>query len=116
MNIFNTSDNIATLISNLSQETLQANPFYQKNVVLTGTIENVPRALIETTLKQLGANISKTVNKDIHFLISGQQDIYKVGPHNVSSKEKKAAELIEKGIVIQMINGDEFISMINKIF
>lgn len=100
MDIFNTSAHIATLISNLSQEALQGNPFYQKNIVLTGTIDSIPRTLVETTLTLLGANISKNVNKDVHYLISGRQDTYKVGQHNVSSKEKKAADLIEKGIEI----------------
>jgi DNA polymerase-3 subunit epsilon len=45
----------------------------------------------------------------VNYLIVGTQDKTLVGEDGISNKEKKAYELIEKGLAIKILTEDEFI-------
>ncbi|HGY11067.1 MAG TPA: NAD-dependent DNA ligase LigA, partial [Desulfobacterales bacterium] len=49
------------------------NPFNNKRVVLTGTLQTMPRSKAKKQLEKLGAAISSSISSKTHFLIAGQK-------------------------------------------
>ena len=92
-------------ISDLNPDPLSI--FYQKTVVVTGTLEQYARADIEKALKLIGANVTKAVSIKTDFLIVGHQDFYKV-LGTMSTKEITAFNLNKKGANIKIMDQDEF--------
>jgi NAD-dependent DNA ligase len=91
-------------ISELNPDPLSI--FYQKRVVITGTLVQLDRADAERILKQIGAIVTKAVSSKTDILVVGRQDAYKlVGP--VSSKEKAASDFNAKGANIKIMYEDE---------
>lgn len=79
-------------------------PFFQKKVVLTGTLQAYPvREEIASILKNYGA--------DINGSISGRTDIVIVGAGAGPSKMKKIEALNEKGGNIRIIYEDELLEI-----
>jgi len=78
----------------INKDEIKENPFFDKNIVLTGTRE------IETKLKELGANIQSGVNKTTDILICKDKT-------QSSSKIKKALLLD-----IKILDIDEFNQLI----
>ncbi|MFK9094447.1 hypothetical protein [Bacillus salipaludis] len=56
--------------------------------------------------------VKSGVSSKTDFLVVGIQD-KSFGKGGISTKEKKAYELIEKGRAIKLINESEFISLLN---
>jgi DNA ligase (NAD+) len=59
-------------------------PFYQKTVVLTGTLSSMDREQAKAILEKMGAKITGSVSKNTSFLIAGE---------SAGSKFEKAVEL-----------------------
>ena len=77
------------------------NPFFDKQVVVTGTFESFDRATLLTLLESLGAVTHSTVNKSIDYLIYG----------NLPGS-KKVGLAIENGIT--MISEQKFAEMLEQ--
>lgn len=60
-----------------------------------------------------GAKIRSTVSKNTDILVVGVQNERFVGETGKSSKERKAEELIQEGIDIDLISEDDFIKLVH---
>lgn len=85
-----------------------SNIFYNKNIVLTGELENYSRKEALQEIADRGGILKSGVSRNTDFLIVGVQDKKLVGETGTSSKERKAEELISKGYEIKVLSGDEF--------
>lgn len=90
----------------------KAHPLYKKNIVLTGNLNNFTREEAAQAILNVGGVMKSAVSGLTHYLVVGVQDSSLVGPSGLSSKEIKAAELIQKGKPIKIISEDDFIFMI----
>ena len=61
----------------------------------------------------LGGLVKSGVSGKTDYLVVGVQDQSIVGENGISTKEKKAYELIEKGKELKIIKEAEFISLLN---
>lgn len=81
-----------------TSEVDESNPFYNKTLVLTGTLETLTRDEAKQKLLSLGAKVSGSVSKKTDFVIAGV---------SAGSKLDKAQEL-----GVRVIDEDEFINML----
>ena len=104
-------------LSELSPETIvfdTKNPFYQKNCVFTGELNSLNRKDAMQKILDSGGNIRNSVSKSTDYLIVGTQDTIIVGADGLSTKQKKANELIQQGIEIQILTEETFLSLISE--
>lgn len=87
-------------------------PLYGKNCVVTGEFKNFERKTLIQKLIDLGAVIKSGVSSKTNCLIVGQQDLKVVGSDGMSSKERKAHELISKGQDIKIFHESELLEML----
>ncbi|RIW32557.1 exonuclease [Bacillus salacetis] len=80
---------------------------YGKNVVFTGDLLTFDRKEAMQKVVDLGGFVKSGVSRKTDFLVVGKQDKSVVGEEGLSSKEKKAYELIEQGIEIKVIGEEE---------
>ncbi|HZJ84073.1 MAG TPA: exonuclease domain-containing protein [Syntrophomonadaceae bacterium] len=83
--------------------------FFGKNIVLTGELESMSRRTAMQTIVDLGGVNKSSVSRKTDFLIVGAQDSKVVGKNGISTKERKAYELIEKGYGIKILSEAEFL-------
>lgn len=88
-------------------------PFYNKNIVFTGDLTSYSRREAAQAVVNLGGIIKNSVSNSTDYLIIGKQDPTLVGEKGVSSKELRAAELIEKGKKIKIIDEKSFLELLN---
>jgi len=88
------------------------NPFYGKEVVFTGTMSR-PRQDMMRMVMDIGGRTKDSVTKTTDFLVVGQQDFRIVGEEGMSSKQKKAMQMIEKGSSLTILSEAEFMMMIS---
>ncbi len=86
--------------------------FYGKKVLFTGTLSSMERFTAQKIIADIGGINSDSISKNTDFLIIGYQDAYKVGYGSKSSKEIKAAQLIENGATIEILSEKDFIDNI----
>ncbi|WP_245712521.1 exonuclease domain-containing protein [Anaerobacillus alkalilacustris] len=84
-------------------------PFYNRLFVFTGNLETIDRKNAMQKVVDVGGIIKSGVTKNTDYIIVGKQDLSIVGKDGLSSKERKAYELIEKGINIKVLNEDQFL-------
>lgn len=89
-------------------------PFYQKNFVFTGELRTIGRKEAMQKVLNCGGCVKSGVSSKTHYLIVGLQDNSIVGDDGLSSKEEKAYDLIEQGHDIQILNEQEFLSILNE--
>jgi len=89
------------------KQTVSGNPFYEKTVVVTGSLRQYSRSEIEQLLSDLGAKVSGSVSKKTDYVIVGE---------NPGSKYDKAKALIESGgeTALQLLTEEEFNRMLQK--
>lgn len=90
----------------------EANYFYGKNVCFTGTCTYGTRKELLQKIKDIGGIPSDSVTQKTEVLVVGQQDYRVVGDSGMSSKQKKAIQLLEKGQNIEILSESEFLSRI----
>lgn len=79
---------------------VKSNPFNEKTVVVTGTLQKYTRSEIEKLLTDLGANVSGSVSKKTDYVLVGE---------NAGSKLVKAQTIIGKGgTKLQILTENEF--------
>ncbi|WP_071394295.1 exonuclease domain-containing protein [Bacillus tuaregi] len=89
-------------------------PLYGKNVVFTGDLETIDRKAAMQRVVDRGGLVKSGVSKKTNYLVVGQQDKTLVGSSGISSKEKKAYDLMEQGMDIIIIREAEFLSLIEE--
>ena len=85
---------------------------YGQTIVFTGELSMTRAEAFEAAV-ELGLEIKSGVSKKTDYLVVGEQDANLVGPTGISSKQIKAEALIDEGFDIQIIDEDEFITLIN---
>lgn len=83
-------------------------PFYNKIFVFTGELEYYSRAEAYQEIVDRGGIVRGSVSGNTNFLIVGKQDKKIVGSSGISTKEKKAQELKEKGVNIYIFREKQF--------
>lgn len=89
------------------------NPLYEKACVITGELKNFNRREIMQKIIDMGGIVKSSVSSKTDYLILGLHDKELVGESGISTKERKAHELIEKGSNLKIITEDEFIHLLN---
>ena len=84
------------------------NYFFGKSVCFTGTCKYGVRKDLLQKIKDVGGIPMDSVTKDTNVLVVGQQDYRVVGEDGMSSKQKKALKLLEKGYDIEILSETEF--------
>jgi DNA polymerase-3 subunit epsilon len=96
-------------------ETISTNhPFFQKSIVFTGELSTLERKEAMQQVVNSGGMIKSGVSSKTDFLIVGTQDKSLVGESGLSTKERKAYELFNKGKTIKILNEEEFIELLSK--
>lgn len=88
-----------------------SHPLFGMNCVFTGDMENVSRNEALQLVIDVGGIIKSSVSKKIDYIIVGKQDPAVVGADGISSKERKAYQLIEQGTPIKVLHEAEFLEM-----
>ena len=88
-------------------------PLFEKNLVFTGELTTVDRAKAMQLVVDKGAVIKSGVSGKTDYLIVGKQDPSIVGPDGLSSKERKAKELIEKESKIKILREADFLKLLS---
>lgn len=84
---------------------------FGKNVVLTGDLESLTRPAAMQKIVNVGGIVKSSVSAKTDYLVVGKQDLSVVGSDGLSSKERKAHELIESGKEIVILNEQEFLDL-----
>lgn len=88
-------------------------PFFNKNIVFTGTISKLPRNDAKQIVTSIGGKTPSGLNRNTNFLVVGTYDYDKFGKGFKSSKLIRAEELIEKGQDLEIISEMDFLKMIH---
>lgn len=92
---------------------LTSHPLFEKNVAFTGTLQLFSRSQAFRIVESLGGFPTKSVTKRTDILVTGIQDICRLASgYSESAKLRKAKELKEKGMPIQIISDNEFQTLI----
>lgn len=86
------------------------NYFYGKAVCFTGAFSFAYRKDLLQAIADIGGTPMDSVTKATNVLVVGQQDYRVVGAEGMSSKQKKAISLIEKGQDLEIMSESEFLS------
>lgn len=87
-------------------------PLFEKNLVFTGDLSTVDRAVAMQRAVDKGAIIKSGVSGKTDYLVVGKQDATIVGADGISSKERKAHELMKKDGKIKIVQEDEFLRLL----
>lgn len=103
----------SNLLKNISVDSSkfdESNYFFGKEVCFTGSFNFGVRKNLLQAIADIGGYPSNSVTKTTNVLVIGQQDYRVVGADGMSSKQKKAIRLIEKGQDIEIMSEAEFLS------
>jgi DNA polymerase-3 subunit epsilon len=95
-----------------SSKTNTESIFYGKKVVFTGLLSSMIRREAHQIIADIGGIIATSINSNTDFLIVGQQDYRIAGEDGMSSKQKKAIKLLEKGGHIEILSEEDFLQNI----
>ena len=84
--------------------------FFGKAVCFTGAFSFGVRKDLLQAIANIGGTPMNSVTKATNILVVGQQDYRVVGADGMSSKQKKAMELIQKGQDLEIMSESEFLS------
>lgn len=88
--------------------------FYEKVVCFTGKCMYAIRKELLQMIADIGGYPADSVNSKTDILVVGQQDYRIVGDSGMSSKQKKAMALKDKGQEIEIMSEADFLSMIGR--
>lgn len=89
-----------------------SNYIYGKSVCLTGTMSFGERKSILQTIADVGGIPMNSVTKKTDILVVGTQDYKRVGDSGMSSKQKKAMEMRDKGADIEIMSEKDFLNIV----
>lgn len=88
----------------------ESNYFFGKEVCFTGSFNFGVRKNLMQAIANIGGSPTNSVTKTTNVLVVGQQDFKVVGSDGMSSKQRKAIGLIEKGHDIEIMSETDFLS------
>lgn len=88
-------------------------PLFDAQIAFTGDLDSMDRKKAAQAVTDLGGIVKSGVSRKTNFLVVGPQDPKLVGEKGVSTKEIKAAELIEKGFDIKILDETAFIALLH---
>lgn len=91
----------------------EQNPIFNKAFVFTGDMQEISRQDAMQSVVNLGGIIKSGVSKKVDYVVVGVQDADLVGLDGMSSKERKAKELMQQGVDIKIIDEERFSQLIN---
>lgn len=92
---------------------IKSHPFYQKSVVITGTLMMCTRNEAERIVEQFGGYPKESVSKKTDYLVTGFQDVRALAcGTSQSSKLRNARKLREEGHSIQVISESDFAELV----
>jgi len=80
---------------------------YGESIVFTGSL-SIPQLLAQERASKAGFGVEGNVTKKTDYLVCGVQDLDKLVGHEISSKERKARDLIANGQRIRLLNEADF--------
>lgn len=86
--------------------------FFNKNFVFTGNLTTLDRKEAMQKVVDVGGVLKSSVSKSTNYLVVGIQDKTIIGSDGLSSKERRALELIESGQPIKILSEEEFIKLL----
>lgn len=86
------------------------NYFYGKTVCFTGAFSFCVRKDLFQYIADIGGTPADRVTKETDILVVGQQDYRIVGDSGMSSKQRRALELLSKGHEIEILSETDFLS------
>lgn len=87
--------------------------FYEKTVVFTGELLSMSRPEAMQRIADIGGVPKDHMTKATDYLVVGLQDYRVVGAEGMSSKQRKAIEMVEKGSEIEILSEEEFLKMLS---
>lgn len=85
---------------------------YNKSFLFTGKLESITRQEASVRVLKKGGIIAKSVNQNLDYLVMGCFDYCKSVNGNLSSKHKKAIELLKNGFDIKIIDEKTFLDLL----
>lgn len=102
----------STLSVEIAEHVDPGHSFYQKTIVLTGTLKSMSRTTAQKMIAAVGGIPGSAVTTDTNYLVCGYQDTYRLHGKDKSSKALKAEEYAAKGYDIQIINEADFLKLL----
>ena len=87
-------------------------PLYGQTVAFTGTL-SIPRREAADIAAQAGCNVVSGVTKKVTIVVVGVQDMAMAWGYSKSNKYRRAEQLIEKGLDIQMLSEEDFFELVS---
>lgn len=78
--------------------------FAGKHVCITGSFQIASRAQMTEWVTERGGIVQNNVTQKTDYLLEGQQSAYKLNESGLSTKQRKALSLLEKGHHIELID------------
>lgn len=89
-------------------------PLYGRMVTFTGALQSMTRAEAAQLVVDVGGHYRDGVTKKTNFLVTGYQDFRVLAEGTtISSKRRKAQELISVGADLELIPEDEFLEIVH---
>ena len=88
--------------------------FYGKDIVFTGDLSEINRKDAMQIVVNLGGILKSGVSRKTNYLVVGKQDKSIVGEDGLSSKERRAYQLINDGFDIKIIKENSFYDFIRE--
>lgn len=89
----------------------KSHPFCNKKVIFTGPLRSMSRSEANKKVSSVGGLSGYGVTKDTNYLIVGIKDYKSLSFDQLTTKLRKAYSYIEKGINIEILTEDDFLSM-----
>lgn len=88
-------------------------PLYEQVVVFTGALDSMTRREAFQLVLDIGGQPADNVTKHTNLLVVGEQDIsHLAAGQALSNKQRKAADLRQKGLDIQLVGEVDFLRML----
>jgi len=98
-------DNLDIIFSDQTES--HSHPFYNKQIVFTGALSTMTRSDAAKKVKAYGGFLQGTVTQQTDFVILGDKR------RGISTKQRKAEQLINLGKDIQVLIEDDFLWLIS---
>ncbi len=86
-------------------------PLYGELIVFTGALQ-IARNVAADLAAKAGCSVGQSVTKKTTLLCVGDQDVKRLSGHEISSKQRKAEQLIADGQPIRILRESDFIEMV----
>ena len=100
------NNNLDVVYLTNSNERLR-HPFYKKQFVFTGALSTMTRSEAAKRVRICGGSLQGAITADTDFVILGNKR------RGISTKQKKAEQLIDLGIDIQLLVEDDFLWLLS---